>query len=168
MTVSPTGQGKVFLINICFGLVCILLFDFIYVVRKKHNIGKAITNILDAVYFLVVFFAVLYANIKFNFGAVRYYQFMGLLAGSVTGLFFSSVTRKVLEKIYQGFLKCVKFAIKLVYKPVMFLLRVVLSPLFFFEAKMISMGEKVSKRCKKLKIKRKKSAETVKKRIKMI
>ena len=168
MTVSSIGQGKVFLINILFGMLCVILFDLFYVIRKKYGKNIVIINALDGLYFISAFFILLFAGIKFNFGALRYYQIIGIIVGILFQSLFSGTSRKVLEKIYNICVKISKIVKKVIVKPWLFILRLILSPLYFFEEKSIQIGDKIAKRQKKIKNRRRKKKKTVKKRIKMI
>ena len=168
MIVSSVGQGKVFLLNILFGMLCVLIFDFFYVLRKKYGRNTIIINALDGIYFLLAFLLVLYAGVKFNFGALRYYQLTGLMIGGCIQYLFSPVVRKQLVKVYDVLCKIGLFAMKITIKPAIFILRLLLTPACFIENKTIKMGEKLAKRYKKVKEKGIKAKKTVKKRIKMI
>lgn len=168
MIVSSLGQGRVFLLNVLFGMLCVIIFDFFYVLRRRYGKNIIIINALDGMYFIIAFLIILFAGVKYNFGAVRYYQIIGLLIGILFQSLFSGINRRFLWALYDIAAKIVKTLKKLLLKPLIFLLRIILSPLYFLEEKSISFARKVAKRRKKRKNIRKKNKKTVKKRIKMI
>lgn len=168
MTVSPVGQGKVFLVNILFGMLCVILFDLFWVLRKKWGKTIVIINILDGVYFLIAFLVILFAGVKFNFGALRYYQIIGLLTGAAIQSFFSLFARKILEKAYDIALRIIRIVLKGIIKPCVFLLQLVLSPIVYIEDVIMRLSGKINRKYKKVKAKGAKKKKTVKKRIKMI
>ncbi len=168
MTVSPVGQGRVFLINILFGMLCVILFDFFWVLRRRYGKSIVIINAMDGIYFVIAFALVLFAGVKFNFGALRYYQIIGLFMGMGIQSLFSRLTRRILEKLYGFLVRIIKIFGKLIIKPNLFILRLVLSPLCFFENQAIRLSSKIHKKYNKVKLKRIKKKKTVKKRIKMI
>lgn len=168
MIVSDAGQGKVFLLNILFGMLCVILFDFFYVLRQRYGKNIIIINALDGLYFVLAFLIILFAGVKFNFGALRYYQILGLGIGILFQSLFSRLTRRILSALYSAVLVLIKTLKKILVKPWLFLLRLILSPLCFLEQKSIKAWEKTVKKQNKLKIKREKKKKTVKKRIKMI
>ena len=168
MIVSTIGQGRVFLLNILFGMLCMLIFDFFYVLRQRYGKNIIIINALDGLYFIVAFLLILFAGVKYNFGALRYYQIIGILVGILFQSLFSGINRKILGAVYDVGAKVCKVIQKILVKPWIFLLRLILSPLCFLEEKYISFTKKLAKKRKKLKNVKKKNKKTVKKRIKMI
>lgn len=168
MTVSSVGQGKVFLLNILFGMLCVILFDFFHVLRAKYGKNTVIINALDGMYFILAFAIILFAGVKFNFGALRYYQLTGLFIGIGLQSLLSSVVRKCMVRVYDFLSRIVLFIGKITLKPAIFILRVVLTPICFAEKKCMQISGKMINRYKKVKKKRNKVKKTVKKRIKMI
>lgn len=169
MIVSDGGQAKVFLIYILFGIGCMLLSDLFYVFRKYLGTTKWQINILDALYFVAAFFLVLYAGVKFNLGALRYYQIFGLAGGmAIHKLLFSILCRKCLDTFFVAAVKCGAFLARLSWKAACFILGCLFAVTDFFEAKIIRWCHKAKKRTKKVKMKRQKQRKTVKKRLKMI
>lgn len=169
MIVSDGGQAKVFLIYILFGIGCMLLSDLFYVFRKYLGNTKWQINVLDALYFVAAFFLVLYAGVKFNLGALRYYQLFGLAGGmAIHKLMFSILCRKCLDILFVAAVKCTAFFAKRLWKAAAFILGCLFSVTDFFEAKTLRWCHKAKKRAKKVKIKKQKQQKTVKKRLKMI
>ena len=169
MIVSDGGQAKVFLLYILFGIGCMLLSDLFYVFRKYFGNTRLKINILDALYFALAFLLVLYAGVKFNLGALRYYQLFGLVGGMVIyKLLFSTMCRKYLDALFIAVLKCSAFLARCLWKAAAFVLGCLFSVTDFFEAKTLKWCHKAKKRAGKVKIKRQKQRKTVKKRLKMI
>lgn len=169
MIVSDEGQAKVFLIYILFGIICIALADLFYVLRKKFAVTNVSVNMLDGIYYIMAFALILYAGVKFNFGAVRYYQIFALVTGMVIHkLLFSGILRKVLEILLTVLFGFMKKLVRITAKCVMFVLRGLFSFTGFFERKIIKVCHKAKKYVIKVNVKRKKKKKTVKKRLKMI
>ncbi len=169
MIVSDEGQAKVFLIYILFGMLCIMLADFFYVIRKHSGGSKVKINVLDAVYYTIIFLLILYAGVRFNFGALRYYQLFALVLGmAVHKLLFSKISRKVFEFLLAIFIRLAIVLIKIVWKAVAFVLRCFFSVTEFLERKIMRVCHKAKRYADKVKVKRRKKKKTVKKRLKMI
>ena len=169
MIVSDTGQARVFLINIIFGILCVVLFDVFYVLTKKYGNTKLKTNLFDICCFAVIFCVLFFAGVKYNFGALRYYQILGIGAGVVFwGLVVSSKERFVIEKLYEFLCKAVKVLVKIGIAPILLLIKIIFVPIDRFEKGTIKIGEKYAKKIEKYKKRRKKHNKTVKKRLKML
>ncbi|MGM9550687.1 MAG: spore cortex biosynthesis protein YabQ [Clostridia bacterium] len=169
MKVSDLAQGRVFLISVLVGILCVVLFDIVWVIRKHYGKNVIVVNIFDAIYFLVVFLILFYTGVKYNFGALRYYQMIGILMGMLFQYFvFSSLERKILDKILTLLLKFIRIIFKIIYTPLMFILRIMSTIAELFETKIIKKASKINKTRKKLALKREKNKKTVKKRIQMI
>ncbi len=169
MIVSDMGQARVFLINILFGMLCVAIYDLFYIVANRCIKGRLWTNLTDAIYLFVTFCALLYAGIKFNLGALRYYQIFGLLAGIfIQSSVFSKVERKLFDFLFKAAGKGMLFIVRCVWFPVSFVLRGIFTFTEFLEDKAVYVGHKINKKVKKVKIKNTKKKKTVKKRFKMI
>lgn len=169
MIVSDMGQAKVFLIYILFGMLCVMLFDLFRVLTKRCGTTKLKVNILDGLYFLIAFCIILYAGVRFNLGALRYYQVFGLLIGmAVHKMLFSGIDRKLFELGFTVGGKLIRFIVKVLWAPVSWVLRLGFSLTEFIEEKILYVCHKLNRRAKKMKIKNQKKKKTVKKRLKMI
>lgn len=169
MIVSDEGQAKVFLIYILFGMLCIMLSDLFFVLKKRFGVSGAKANILDGIYYILVFLIILYAGVHFNLGALRYYQIMALLLGmAIYKLFFSRMFVKVIEFAVNALLNIAGFVFKCIWKAVEFVLRGFFSFAEFFEGNIMRVCHKVRRYADKVKVKREKKKKTVKKRLKMI
>lgn len=169
MAVSVSGQVRVFLLSVLLGMLCVLLFDVFAVMRKRYGKNTVIINVIDGIYFLLAFLVVWYGGIKNNFGAIRYYQIIGILLGiGLHVLLFSKIERRVIAWLWQFFATVLRCAVRLLYKPCLFLLRVFASVTVFSEDKLIKLGKKCAKVREKHRLKKKKIKKTVKKRMKMM
>ena len=169
MIVSDVGQARVFLINIAFGVICIMLFDMFGAIVKKYGKTAFVINAVDIIYFSIAFLIIFYAVVKFNFGALRYYQIMGLLLGMVVWYtLFSRIERKVFSYLIEKAIVLTKLCTKCICKPIMFVLRVILTPLVYIETKFVKLSEKLKRRKEKIIKNRRKTQKSVKKRRKMI
>lgn len=169
MIVSDTGQARVFLIYIIFGMMCVALYDLFYVLSKRYGKTKLLLNLFDVCYLASTFCLLLFAGVRFNLGALRYYQIFGLLAGICfhRGL-FSKMEKKLFDLLLTLGGKITRFAVRLLWRPVSFLLRGVFSLIDFIEDRLIFMCHKLNNRAKKVKTKSCKKKKTVKKRVKLI
>lgn len=169
MIVSDEGQAKVFLINIIFGMLCIFLFDIFRVPMKRWGKTKCAVMLLDGLYILSVFSLILFSMVKYNLGALRYYQIFALGTGMLLyKAVLSSFFQKVIEKSAKAGGRIFKTLLKLVWKPVSLFLRCVFSLGAFVEEKLIQTFGKIKKKALKVKLKQHKKKKTVKKRLKMI
>ncbi len=169
MIVSDAGQARVFLINIAFGIICIMLFDLFGAIVKRYGKTAFIINAVDIVYFSIAFLLILYAGVKFNFGALRYYQIMGLILGmTVWYVLFSRVERKFFSYLMDKALIMAKLCLKCIYAPIMLVLRLILTPLMYIETKFVKLSEKLKRKQEKIKNNRRKTQKNVKKRRKML
>ena len=169
MIVSDEGQARVFLIYILLGMLCIALADLFYVLRKKFALTNTGVNVLDAIYYIIAFCMILYAGVRFNFGAVRYYQLFALLFGMVIHkLLFSGIFRKLFEIALGILLVVAKWLIRITRKAVVLVFGCLFLVTGFFEGKTIGVCHRIKKYLIKVKVKRKKKKKTVKKRLKMI
>lgn len=169
MIVSDYGQARVFVINVIFGIMCVVFFDFCSAMGKRYGKTTIVINIIDLLYYLCAFAAIFYAGVKYNFGAFRYYQLLGLLLGMVGWyVLFSRMERRLMLFLTDKIIIIFKTVAKALLKPVLFLVRLVFTPLVYAEEQEIKMSKKINKRLEKIAKKRKKSTENVKKRLKMM
>ncbi len=169
MIVSDAGQARVFFINIAFGIVCVMLYDLFSVLRKKYIKSQLGINISDTAYFAMAFLIIFYAGVKYNFGALRYYQIMGLLFGmGVWYGFFSRSDEIVFEYLTEKIVLLAKVCAKIIYKPTMLVLRIIITPIAFAEEKTVAFFAKLNRKKAKVMKRRKKIKKTNKKRRKMI
>lgn len=169
MTVSDGGQAKIFLINILFGMACVLIFDLFRALRRHRAGSDVYANVLDALFFLTAFLLVLFASLKFNFGAMRYYQIFALAAGAFLQLaLFSPFEVRLFEKMLAAGEKAIRFSLRLLLKPFVFALGLA-APLFLaFERAVMTFFSKISKKRIQVKRKRLQKKKILKKRRKMI
>lgn len=169
MTVSDAGQARVFLINVLCGMACVLIFDFFRALRRRH-VGNAVyANVLDAVYFIAALFPVLFISLRFNFGAVRYYQIMGLLLGAFLHiLLFSRFEVRIFERITAALAVGAKIILHAALCPIILILKLIIPPLLAFERAIMKIFAKISKKRESIKKKKRQNKKILKKRIKMM
>ncbi|MCD8049864.1 MAG: spore cortex biosynthesis protein YabQ, partial [Clostridia bacterium] len=115
MTVSDAGQARVFVINIILGMMCVILFDFFRALRRRRRGDYLYANILDVLFWILAFGAVFAAEIKFNFGAMRYYELMGLVIGAgVQIVLFARFEVRIFGWMIAAFEAIVKLLVKAV------------------------------------------------------
>lgn len=132
MDFSVSQEAYVFLCSALAGVIIAMLRDVFYMLRKKCGHNCLLTDISDIVFwmaaavimFVVIFFA--------NSGKIRWYEFMGVILGSVIYSFtLSRVFLTVLEFIYAIFLKIFKFFFKILLTPFIFLYNIVFKGIVF-------------------------------------
>lgn len=169
MTVSDVGQARVFLINVLFGMACVLVFDFFRALRRKHKENVVYANVLDAIYFIAAFFMVLFASLKFNFGAVRYYQILGLMIGAFLHiLLFSRFEVRIFEYIITAAETGAKLILHIVLCPFIFIMKLIIPLLLAFERNSMKFFAKIAKKRGAIKKKKRQNKKILKKRIKMM
>lgn len=169
MIVSDEGQARVFLIYILFGIGCIMLSDLFGIFIKRFGSTRARVNMLDILYFAMAFCLILYAGVKFNFGALRYYQLFGLVIGMVMQkLLFSGICRKGFEVLVSVCISIGRLVIRNIWRIISLTLHLVFTMTDFIEDKIMFFCRKASARAKKVKMKKAKKKKTVKKRLEMI
>lgn len=169
MKVSDSAQAGVFLINILFGMICILIYDIFRAMRHIWGKSTVSTNIFDIIYFAVSFCVVFTAGIKYNFGALRYYQIMGLIAGAaIQILLFSRYEVKLCEILIKGAVFLIKAVLKVILFLPLLLIRAAASLLGFLEEKTMDFCDKTAVRMAKRGRKKRKNKKIIKKRIKML
>jgi spore cortex biosynthesis protein YabQ len=169
MTVSDSAQAKIFLINILFGMICVFIFDFFRALRRRHRDNAIYANVTDALCFIAIFFIVIFAGIKYNFGAIRYYQLMGLFFGAFLHLLmFSRFEVRAIEVVINKTVKIFKFILKALTRPILFILRTVTAPFFLMEKNLMNGFAKLRRKAVKNKRKKAQNSKIMKKRIKMM
>ncbi|MBQ8002697.1 MAG: hypothetical protein IJ297_04565 [Clostridia bacterium] len=169
MIVSDAGQAKVFVINIVFGMLCIMLYDVLGVCVNRAERSKKFVVLTDCVYLVGAFVLMLFASVKYNLGAFRYYQVMALLSGMLLyKAIFSHIVKKVAAVLSGVSVYIFKLLFALIRKPVMLLLRALFTVTDAAENRIIFFCHKAKRRADKVKLKNKRKQKNVKKRLEMI
>ena len=124
------NQVYAFAIFILNGFLIGLLFDIFRILRKSFKTPDFITYIEDIIFWILSGAMLLYSIFKFNNGELRLYIFIGVFIGTlIYMLVFSSllinvsvyiinIIKKIIETLI---IKPIKFIIKIIYKPTIFL-----------------------------------------------
>lgn len=169
MKVSDEGQMRVFLLYIALGVICVAVYDMFRVIAKRYAKNALMENAVDICCFSAVFVLILAAGIKYNFGAFRYYQMLGLALGITAGVvLLSRIVRKAFDILLSAGEKTAAILTKIIKAPCMLILRGFFTVLLLFEDKVMKIFVKLKKVLAKLNKKREKRKKNLKKRIKML
>ncbi len=169
MMVSDPAQAKVFGINILFGMALVMIYDIFRAVRRTGGKSGLYVNLMDITYFVFAFFAIFFAGVKYNFGALRYYQIMGLLAGAFIQIaLFSRFEVRLFEALIKAGKAAVKFLIKVVLFIPIRVIRLLIAVSDFLEEKTVSIFNWAARKRNERRKKKQKNKKIIKKRIKML
>lgn len=117
------NQGILFLIYVIIGLFIGFVFDLFRALRKSIKTSNIFTYIEDIIFWIIVGFIIISTILKFNYGELRLYIFIGMLFGVIT--YFLVLSNKVvkfttfiIEFIINIILKINKILQKLFGKPI--------------------------------------------------
>lgn len=169
MTVSDAGQAKVFLLNILFGIICVVIFDFFRALRRRGGKNSLYENVIDAVSFGCIFFLLLFVGVKYNFGAMRYYQIMGLCIGAFLNiLLLSRFEVRFFEHMLSFFAATGRFGAKAALFPLLLIVKILAPPLLAFENAVLRFCAFLRRKSAQVGRKRLKNKKIIKKRMKML
>lgn len=132
MEFSIAQEAYVFLASVLAGLCICVIYDLLRVIRSFAKPSAAITDIEDILFWgisaIVMFFVVFYTN----FGNVRWYEFFGVLLGSVLYFFtLSKLVYCILRKAIVFFLKIFIFFCKILLTPLLFTYNIIYKSVLF-------------------------------------
>ena len=168
-----TNQAYLFLIFIINGILIGLLFDFFRILRKTFKTKDIITYIQDILFWILTGFIILYSTFTFNNGEIRIFMFVGILVGVIFYMTLISsyvikinvkiintikdIIQKILDIIFIPFKWIYKILKKILYKPLNFIKKNILS----LSKKVDFKKQKITKSLrKKLKINKEKYTKT--------
>ncbi len=132
MDFSVTHEAYVFLISVLSGAGMGLIYDLLRCVRRCAKSTDVITDIEDII-FWAISIAVMFFSIFFtNHGVVRWYQFFGVILGSI--LYFLTLSRVIcicVQKIIEIFLKIFIFFCKILLTPLLFTFNILYRSILF-------------------------------------
>ena len=99
-----TGQVETFLLTILTGIILGVVFDFYRVMRGVFRPHWIVTSVTDLFYWLIATAIVFVVLIAGNGGEVRFYVFLGLVAGVVV---YYRLLSKSAIRIIIWLLRCV-------------------------------------------------------------
>ena len=109
------NQGILFLIYVIVGLFIGFVFDLFRALRKSIKTSNIVTYIEDIIFWIIVGFVVIGTNLKFNYGELRLYIFLGILLGAV--VYFLILSKNVVK-----FSKLKVILFKIFGKPIKFVI----------------------------------------------
>ena len=118
-----TNQGILFLIYVVVGVFIGFIFDLFRALRKSIKTSNIITYIQDVIFWIIVGFIVISTVLKFNYGELRLYIFIGIISGAIVYFFAFSkkvvkFTTVIIEFILNIILKVRNILLKLFGKPI--------------------------------------------------
>lgn len=134
MDISTKNQAYVFLMMCVVGLLIGVLYDAFRVLRKHIKPGYNITGVTDMVFWVLVSIGVFGAIFYLNSGQIRWFEFAGVIIGSV--IYFLSISlyiRIILEYTAKTIYKIFAILLKIILTPIVFLYKMLLmicSPIF--------------------------------------
>ena len=132
MEFSVTHEAYVFLCSAASGVLIGMVHDIFCVIRKKCEKTEVFTDITDIVFWIcaaVIMFAVIFFV---NNGRIRWYEFFGVILGSLLYSFTLSRTFILaFEFVFNIFLKFFKLFFKLLLTPLIFLYNIVFKGIMF-------------------------------------
>jgi len=168
MKVSDIAQARVFFINILLGMVCVLIYDVFRAVRRSSAKGELQSNLLDMMYFFMAFLLIFFVEVKFNFGALRYYQLMGLAIGA---FFQIALFSRFEVRAFETAIRIFKLTIRFILRTLLFIPLKIFSLIFSLshlaEDKIIAFFDSSARKSALKKRKNQKNKKIIKKRIKM-
>ena len=81
MLMATVNQGYVFLCTVGAGVAMGVLYDGVRILRRTPHLGRALTFLLDLVYWAVVLVVALFAVLYANEGEVRPFTILGFALG---------------------------------------------------------------------------------------
>ena len=128
------NQLLMFSIYIITGLLLSFVFDFFRILRKCIKTSNLATYIEDIFFWIIVFVTLLLISNKFKYMEFRFYNFFGLVIGSITYfIFFDKFVLKIGTKVLKIILKIGAKFFRVVFKVETKILKVVRRILSFFE-----------------------------------
>ncbi|MDR3589721.1 MAG: spore cortex biosynthesis protein YabQ [Negativicutes bacterium] len=135
------GQIETFFITVVTGMFLGGLFDFYRIMRGLFKPRRVFTSLADLLYWLLATVIVFVALLLGNWGEIRFYVFCGLLVGLL--LYFRFFSRQVI-RLLVGVIRLAAKAFRAVkvivdhtlFRPAVFLLRLVLRPLRWIRKKL--------------------------------
>lgn len=135
MEFSVTQEVYVFLSSVLSGMFICVVYDLLRVMRSYTKTTHAITDIQDIIFWCIAIIIMFFTVFHTNRGAVRWYEFLGALLGSVIYFFaLSKVFCIVLKKIINIFLKIFVFFCKILLTPLVFTYNIIYKSILFIFA----------------------------------
>lgn len=132
-------EVRVFFLCALSGICCGIVYDFIRIIRRIFNPGKAGVLILDVLFWILCAIFTFCMLFLINYGRIRWYEWFSIALGA--GVYFLSASPMVTEGGTAFFLLLFK-VLKFIIKPIFSLIRPVLA---FFAKIKGKISEKIVK-----------------------
>lgn len=121
------SQAILFLIYVMTGVIIGFIFDLFRSLRKSIKTSNIATYIEDILFWIIVGFIIINTILKFNYGELRLYIFIGLIFGAM--IYFLTLskiivkfTAIVIEFIVKIFIRIKTILLKIFGKPIKFII----------------------------------------------
>ncbi len=132
MEVSVSAQAYVFFVMVAAGLGSGLVFDMFRAWRRLLRPGSVSTGIGDLLFWLLVSVGIFFVIFTVNNGEIRWFELVGLiLGGLIYFLAFSHSCLGALTAVIKFFAKIILFLLKIILTPLVFLYKMIKSPLLW-------------------------------------
>lgn len=123
-SLSLARQTQVFLMSLGFGFLMGLVYDGVRIVRVSISRGRSAFLIFDLLYCIFLCFASFLFFLAVNEGEIRFYILLGEAAGFAIYYFsLGALIFSVSEKIIDAVKSAVRFVIKIICAPFLWILR---------------------------------------------
>lgn len=132
MEFSIAQEVYVFLASVFAGLCICVVYDLLRVIRSYAKPSAAITDIEDIIFWGIAAVIMFFVVFTTNHGKVRWYEFFGVVLGSI--LYFFTLSRLfcfVIRKIIDVFSKIFLFFCKILLTPLLFTYNIVYKCILF-------------------------------------
>lgn len=121
------NQGLLFLIYVIVGVLIGLIFDLFRSLRKSIKTSNVATYIEDILFWIIVSFIIIGTILKYNYGELRLYIFIGIILGiTIYLLTLSKIILKyttiIIEFTVKIFNKILAILLKIFKKPIKFII----------------------------------------------
>lgn len=121
------NQGILFLIYVIVGVLIGLIFDLFRSLRKGIKTSNVATYIEDILFWIIVSFIIIGTILKYNYGELRLYIFIGIIFGiTIYLLTLSKIILKyttiIIEFTVKIFNKILAMLLKIFKKPIKFII----------------------------------------------
>jgi len=131
LDVTTSNQPYVFVFSILCGVTVAFLFDVFRILRRVINSSDRAVLFQDIIFWIITAFLFFFFVLVTNSGEVRLFEFVAVVLGAV--LYFFTLGRIVLPasvKIIEFLLKIIHHTLKIIFTPVVWILRLLKKPYF--------------------------------------
>jgi len=121
MSHSNSIELTIFISMTILGMAIGVLWDIFRVMGKKWSLPRTIICIFDAIFWIVVTASVFVTLMYLNDGAIRFFEFLGMIIGTI--LYFSAFSR-LFQKFFLIILNILTKICIILLTPVKFFLRI--------------------------------------------